>query len=256
MPLTIPQFSQYQGVLVPLRGLWNAKPPEGDRFLSAEIDWSTVFGGFLPLITCVQFAIGGNSPVALSQIAALFVDNSRCGADVQFIFPDSGFSLTVAAHNQVMMPVLTNALMFYVNAPNAAGNDVTILQVLNSNPPPIPLVAALAQNHASAVQISASSLGGTTVAPTSVSGTLNTLSISLDAVVTGASGVIGLTLNDGNGQLLWETYMTIPTTVGTNYPINVPGLNVRFQKGIVINVGPTTLNAGSYFSINAYYTSP
>ena len=263
MPLTIPAFVQYQGVTPILRGLWNQKPPEGDRFISAEIDWAMVFGSFLPLIKCVQFALSGNSPVALSQIVALAVDNSRCGADVQFIFPDSGFTFTVAAHNQVVMPVFTNALTFYCNAPNAAGqpgvlagSDVTVLQILNSMPPPIPLVAAIAQNHASATSVCEFVVSAGTLVASSVNGTLNNLSLSLDAVVTGASGTIQITLNDGASGLLWETFMTIATTAGTNYPINVTGLNVRFVQGIVLNVGPTTLSAGSKLAINCYYTTP
>jgi hypothetical protein len=112
MPLQIPAFVQYQGVTPILRGLWNQKPVEGDRFISAEIDWGTLGG--TPPYTCVQFQLSGNSPVALSQIVALSIDNGRCGSDADFIFPDSGFVLTVAAHNQGIFPVFTNALSFYV----------------------------------------------------------------------------------------------------------------------------------------------
>jgi hypothetical protein len=112
MPLSIPAFDQYQSPMFPLRGLWNCVPREGDKFVNVEIDWQTT-----TKTTCVQFSLSGNSPVALSQIVALYVDNGRSGSDVDFIFPDSGFVLTVPAHNQGMFPVLTNALMFYASAP-------------------------------------------------------------------------------------------------------------------------------------------
>src|SRR5258708_37754783 len=125
MPVTIPAFSQFQGQLFPLRGLWNKRPPEGDQFINAEINWGTAN------TAAIQFSLSGNSPVALSQIVALYVDNRRCGVDVDFLFPDSGFLLSVPPHAQGLYPVLTNALMFYVIGTGAATVDVTILQILN-----------------------------------------------------------------------------------------------------------------------------
>jgi hypothetical protein len=99
--ITIPQFVQFQTSLFPLRGLWNSPPREGDRFVNAEIDWGSPG---LSGVHCVQFLLSGNSPVAFSQIVAISVDNSRCGSDVDFIFPDSGFLLTVPAFNQGVYP--------------------------------------------------------------------------------------------------------------------------------------------------------
>ena len=78
MSQTIPAFVQYQQPMFPLRGLWNNAPPEGDYFINCTLDWAAVDA------TAVQFSVAGNSPVALSQIVALAVDNSRCGADVDF----------------------------------------------------------------------------------------------------------------------------------------------------------------------------
>jgi hypothetical protein len=112
--------------------LWNAKPPEGDRFRNAEIDWITTRGS----LTAVQFLLSDNSPIALSQIVALCVDNSRSGADVDFLFAGSGFLLTVAARTQGLYPVFSNALMFYAIAASAAAGDITTIQILNSLPPP------------------------------------------------------------------------------------------------------------------------
>ena len=113
--------------------------------VSAEIDW---------LVTtksqAVQFSLSGNSPVSMSQIVALGVDNSRSGADVAFIFPDSGFVLTVPAHNQLIAPVFTNALMFYASSPAAIVGDIVSFQIFNSMPPPVPIAPSTAQNHASA----------------------------------------------------------------------------------------------------------
>jgi hypothetical protein len=132
MPQTVPPFAQFQAPLILRRGLWNAKPPEGDRFCNAEIDWITTRGS----LTAVQFLLSDNSPIALSQIVALCVDNSRSGADVDFLFPSSGFLLTVAARTQGLYPVFSNALMFYAIAVSAAAGDITMIQILNSLGPP------------------------------------------------------------------------------------------------------------------------
>jgi hypothetical protein len=132
MPKTVPPFARFQAPLFPLRGLWNAKPPEGDCFCRAEIDWTTTTEG----LTAVQFSLSGNTPIALSRIVALSVDNSDSGADVDFLFPGSGFLLTVAAHTQGLYPVFSNALMFYASAPTCVAGDTTTIQILNSVPPP------------------------------------------------------------------------------------------------------------------------
>jgi hypothetical protein len=132
MPQTVPPFPQLQAPLIPLRGLWNAKPFEADRFCNGEIDWITTTGG----LTAVQFSLSGDSPVALSQIVALCVDNTRSGADVDFLFPGSGFLLSVAARTQGLYPVFSNALTFYAIAVSAAAGDITMIQILNSLPRP------------------------------------------------------------------------------------------------------------------------
>jgi len=224
MPLTVPPFTQFQGTLFPLRGLWNATPAEGDRFINAEIDWGS------QNTSAVQFSLSGNSPVALSQIVALYVDNRRCGVDADFLFPDSGFLLTVPGRAQGLFPVLTNSLMFYCIAQGAASIDVTILQVLNSLPPPIPLLPSSAQTSAGVSGINAGTNATTPIIASTISGTINSLSINLN-VVAPAPASLTLQLIDGTGAVLWLDYITVPTTA-LNIPINLSGLNLRFRNGV------------------------
>ena len=249
MPLSIPAFDQYQQPLIPLRGLWNAAPREGDKYVNVEIDWLVTTKS-----TAVQFNLSGNSPVSLSQIVALYVDNGRSGSDVDFIFPDSGFVLTVAAHNQGLFPVLTNALMFYASAPNAAAGDVTIAQILNSQPPPIPIVASVTQNHGSTVGIPIQVNGSTPIIPAGINGTLNSLVVNVSAIE-GATASASLALNDGAGHIVWAANVAFTGATANTITFPVPNLFLRFFNGLNFTVSGTTFTGG-WVNVNAYYSTP
>jgi hypothetical protein len=250
MPLTIPTFDQYQQPMFPLRGLWNVAPVEGDKFVNVEIDWLVTTKN-----SAVQFSLSGNSPVSLSQIAALAVDNGRCGVDCDFIFPDSGFVLTVPAHNQGVYLVFTNALMFYASAPGVAAGDTTIVQILNSIPPPIPVQATSQQNHASVAGVPLQTNGSSVVLPTGVNGTLNALNINVSKATGGAQGQAGLTLVDGSGRTVWSGVVFLPINSSGDETIPVQGLNVRFINGLNLVINNSTFTGG-FVVVNAYYTTP
>lgn len=250
MPLSIPAFDQYQQPLVPLRGLWNTAPAEGDRYVNVEIDWLVTTKS-----TAVQFSLSGNSPVSLSQIVALAVDNSRCGADIDCIFPDSGFVLTVPAHTQLVSPVFTNALMFYISAPNAAAGDVTVAQILNSMPPPVPIPGAEAQNS---VSVTGTPLANGTypLVPAGVSGTLNATAGSLSLLSGGTAGNLLLQLVDGTGKVLVYFFCSGIANTSVINSLAATGLAVRFKNGINIVISSATGVTGGGMSMNVYYTTP
>jgi hypothetical protein len=249
VPIIIPPFSQYQAPLFPLRGLWNAPPVEGDMFVAAEIDWGTYPPG-----QAVQLALSGNSPVAMSQIVALSVDNSRCGTDIRFVFPDSGFTLVVPAHDSGVYPVFSNALSFYVVALAAGGSDVTSLNVHNSMPPSIAVQRSTLQNSVAVLGIPTSNGQTTLVAPPR-SGTLNGLSIVIDYNVTAAGERMQLTVYDGTAAILWNTtFASAIDTVGVQ-PYSIGGLAARFVNGLFFGVAASTVLATD-ISVNAYYSSP
>jgi hypothetical protein len=249
LPLTIPPFNQYQSPIVPLRGLWNAAPAEGDKFITAEIDWFVT-----TTQPAVQFAVSANSPVAFSQIVALAVDNSRSGADVVFVFSDSGFELVVPAHNQGVFPVFTNGLMFYVVSANAQAGDVTAFQVLNSMPPPVPIAPSSTQNHAGQAGIGPGN-GSTVIVPAGVNGTLNVISISFDVTVgaTAESGAISLI--DGSGKTLWTNLFAVGANATNNFDPMINGLAVRFVNGINCVVSASSFTSG-FIIVNVYYSQP
>lgn len=253
MPFTIPPFQQFQSPMVPLRGLWNRRPPEGDRFVSAEIDWLTP-----GINNCVQFQLSGNSPVPLSQIAALYVDNARCGSDVTFMFGDSGFLLVVPAYAEGLYPVLTNALMFYCSAPQAVPSDVTVVQILNSIPPPVPVQLGQQQQATSLGGIVIISNNTTQIVPATVSGTLNTLSVSISAISgAGGTGSFTIVLIDGTGKVLWVHNFAMPAnSTGATETIPVTGLKVRFTNGISAQITQSANLIGGGAVVNLYYSVP
>jgi hypothetical protein len=243
MPITVPPFVQYQVQLPPLRGLWNRAPAEGDRFVSAEIDWGITTG----IGMAVQFALSGNSPVAFSQIVALSVDNSKCGSDTRFLFPDSAFTLNVPAFNQGVYNVYTNALMFYVTSPFAAIGDRTVFQVLNSMPPPIAIQPTQEQATASVTAVNLAVNATTQITPITVNGTLEGLSISV--VVNSPALQCGLFIQDGTGRNIWAALIS-----QTQY-FQIMPINIRFTGGLQVVVQGTTITSGQV-NISAYYSIP
>jgi hypothetical protein len=252
VPVTIPPFVQYQQPLYPLRGLWNAAPREGDRFVSAEIDWGvTTVGQGSIARGAVQFDLSGNSPVAFSQIVAFSVDNSRCGADVDFLFPDSAGVLTVPGYNQVVSPVFTNALMFYASAPAAAVGDVTIFQVLNSMPPPLALTPSLAQTQVVAPGIVLTSNATTVLVPAPVSGTIEAFSLAYSY---GTGGTATVAIQDGRPVNLWNGQ--VAGVSGGSGSTNMSGLRARFINGLNLVVTGTTFGGTAVIVANVYYSIP
>jgi hypothetical protein len=249
MPLIIPPFTQFQAPLFPLRGLWNATPPEGDKYIAAEVDW-----GSYPPGQAVQFALSGNSPVALSQIVALSVDNSRCGTDVRFVFTDSGFTLVVPAHAGGVFPVFTNGLMFYAIALTAGASDVTSLNVHNSMPPPLALQLSSQQNYVSAA-VPAPVNGTYPIIAAPISGTLNDADIIIDYLIGASAQRMTLTLQDGRPVALWSTTFSAPAAAEGIQHIELSGLNSRFINGLSLVISASTLTQNGV-TVNAYYTTP
>lgn len=246
MPIVIPPFVQYQAPVIPLRGLWNNPPLEGDRFATFEVAWGITTGEF----NAVQIAVAGNSPVAMSQIVALNVDNSRSGADIQFLFPDSGAVLVVPAYNQGLFPIFTNALTFYVSAPTAVPGDLSVFQVLNSIPPPVAVNPSVIQDVASESGIPLLTTGNTysTIIPAPINGLITGFNISWQSSDAGASS--NLVLQDGQGRIIWAGAITGPWG-----NITVSPINVRFALGVVLGILGSDYSNGTIFC-TIYYTTP
>lgn len=251
MPIVIPPFMQLQLPSVPLKGNWHRRPknpdqsPQDDMFVSVEIDWITQTNS----LGAVAVNVAGNSPVALSQIAALVIDNSRCGSDVQIIFPDTGFSLDIAARSPGgVFPALTNALQFYCVGANAVAGDITVLQICNSMPPPVAPPISLAQQRVGVNAISLAN-GSTALVNAPQNGTLQAFQFIGQAT---AAGTATLSLQDGSGHFVWQGAITFAAAGPVN--ISLAGLNTRFSNGLNLVISSSTLTGA--ITANIYYSQP
>lgn len=238
MTIAVPPFVQYQEKLTPLRSLWKHPPPEGDRFATVSIRWGITTG----TQRAVQVNLGDIDVLAFSQVVALNVDNSRCSVEVACIFPDSGFQLVVPPYTQGIYPVFTNALSFYVSAPGANVGNQTLVQVLNSLPPP---VAVQNQRTYQARSAGGASLANGTlqIVPATISGTLRTLSLIF--FTPAAAGTNIFTLRDGAGISLWAAHI-ISTTVDKAFEISPAELSLRFTDGVIAEITSSSIVGGSY----------
>jgi hypothetical protein len=236
-----------------LRALWRHAPAEGDKFVTAEIDWQVTTSGKF----CVQFALSGNSPVAFSQIVALAVDNSRNGSDVTFIFPDSASTLVVPAQTSGVFPVFTNALMFYVSCIDGAVGDATVFTVHNSMPPPVVVTASAEQERAGFTALNLAANGNTVLIPATVSGTLQGL--IFQATLNGGAAVHAAALNvqDGSGATLWVGTVQSLVSQVANVALGANPIRVRFVRGLSLNVaGSSFTGTEAFLYCNAYYGIP
>jgi hypothetical protein len=250
LPIIVPPFSQYQAPLFPLRGLWNHRPPEGDRFITGEIDW----GLTVKLGNAVQFQLSGNSPLAFSQIAAFSVDNTRNASDCTFLFPDSGYTLVVPAFCQGTFPVFTNALQFYVASTGAVSGDRTVFQALNSIPPPVAVQESAIQENNGVVGITLGASATVPIVAPGINGTLELVTGSINGV--GAAGSVQIELHDGNtpAKTLWVTAAVAGANKPDSYFTTGP-MRVGFVNGINIVIVQTGGFTGVLF-LNVYYGVP
>lgn len=238
---------QYQAPLFPLRGLWNTVPSEGDRFVSAEIDW----GLTVPIGQGVQFQLSGNSPLAFTQIAAIQCDNTRNATDVSFLFPDSSYTLVVPAFCQGLFPVFTNALMFYVASLTAVAGDRTVFQVLNSIPPPVAVQESAQQESNSLSGILLNTVGAVQLVPAGINGTVELISGSFAGM--SATGAAQVELRDGNTPQK-VIYVVSVLGIETQY-FTVGPIHIGFVNGLSVTVSSTTLTGGLAI-FNIYYGVP
>lgn len=253
MPIQVPPFTQYQAPLIPISGRWNKAPPEGDKFIPVEIDWTGAVGN------AVQLQLN-SGPVEFSQVVALAVDNSRCGSDAQFLFPDTGKQLTVSAYCQGVYPVFTNSLTFYVVAAGAIAGDVTVFEILNSEPLPIAILPTQAQQSRASPTVDLGNGATTQVVPAGVSGTMQGFQITLSLMnATGTRQSCVLTVTDGSTPAvgLYNTYINIPPNSSQSYSITQQGLRLRFSNGVKLIVGATNIAVNTSFcTFNLFYSSP
>jgi hypothetical protein len=251
MSINIPPAVNYPSPLIQLPTRWQNIPTEGPKMIPLEVDWVTMGGTG----HCVSVNVGNNATLNFSQIVALDVDNSQCGSDVAFVFPDGPTQLVVPAYEGGVFPVFTGSTSFYVVALSEEPSDVTKFILLNQMPPVLVIPKGQFQDIAAFAGIVATGPSTTPIIPAGVSGTLEQISLVIVFNSTAASNVSG-NLSDGNGVVI-ATFGAAAATGQLNFQaLNLDNISVRFGNGLNLVYTATSYPTGGELVVNVYYRTP
>lgn len=252
MSLTIPPAPNYPNPVLSQPSAGMNPPSEGPRVIALELDWDPTKNAAFTVNCRI------NQAQDFSQIAGLAVDNSLCGSDVVFIFPDTQQTYTVPAYTPLaIFSVFTNQTQFYAIAKGALAIDVTRVAVLNFTP--LPVVIPISQEQNTLISASIPIVdGSTTILGTGISGTLEDLSIGVanPQATGGANFNERIEVQDGTGKLLGAiNYAGRPNDTTNEQLLNLSGIFSRFSGGIkVVMTGGS--GGGGTLNVNAYYRVP
>ena len=235
-------------------------PVNGPQCIPAEIDWGSMGG----TSKVVGFNIGNAGGTrAFTDLCALHVDNSECGADIRFIFTDTQETYTIPAYtNYALVPVFTKALQFYVvsqiDGEIVEAADTTRFSMFNFVPPPVVIDPSKEQESASFAAIDATTVANTQLVPAGVSGTIQNINVFNQFF--GGTGNYGQwIIQDGDGRTFFGGR---GSSAGVNMNSNTMALDlneidVRFNNGLkfVIQIA-SGLPANSSYSVNLLYRVP
>jgi hypothetical protein len=249
MALTIPPSKNYQSPLVAVPSLMQDEPVEGRKQVPCEVTWSTALAGAGKTIS---FNLQNNATLDITQISTIKVDNSGCGADVTFIFPDTNDTITIPAGTpDVVAAVFSNGRMFYVTAPNSLDTDVTRFQLLNYRMDPADIPLARNQQATKAAFIDFGTPPPLDLISTAINGTLNSANMNYALTPTGVPGAVQHTVLLKDNRLGTPTF-TIPIPIAADGSINsmsnvlkLEGLNLRFKGGVWLDFTTSGVGNGS-----------
>lgn len=255
MTITVPVAQNYQSPLIFIPTKWNKNnPTEGAGLISCEIDWGTM-GGPNNTVTLNPQANTAN-PNSISQIAALAIDNSACGAPVQFLFPDTSFTLTVPAYlPAAVIPVFTNATQFYVSSPLAEPEDVTRFQILNVMPPPAVIPQATEQEAENFNNVTIDGASSQVLLAPGISGTIEGVTVYATITSAGVTTSVLCKIVDGNSNIIAASQINITAAQALNtFVIALNPCRLRFQNGLTFEQSGG--NPGGHWSITLLYQTP
>lgn len=263
MALAIPPAVNYPSPLQSFAALSQDEPVEGRRQIPVEIDWGTM--GQAEIASdrrTVAFNLQGINTVNLRQISALKIDNSGCGADIAFIFPDTNDTIVIPARQPLeVVPVYSNALAFYVTSLQPKSADRTRFQILNFavSPTEIGVSESDRQIVATTSIINLGAISPIPLITAKYSGFLDALALSLTPGSAGAPAVpYGLLLGAVDGSavpLLTNIAWSVIAGVGISPIMTVfdqNDMNARFSGGLSITFARTGAWAAGSYTLNMY----
>jgi hypothetical protein len=177
----------YVGNYVSLPSTMLKPPVEGNRSVPISIRWTR--DGVAPG-HAIEFNASSQRVVPISQISALYIDNSVNVSNIVISFPDSNFAVTAPANSTGYYPVVTNGLRFYAFCellPTA--NDYTSIQVLNFLPPALALQSGPAQGASLGTVTEIDTLSPVIGGPITTQGTISLDQVALLQVIEGYADI-------------------------------------------------------------------
>ncbi len=250
----------YQSPGTPVKSSFGASPNEGRQLIDFKIRWGSANDGGPNNVVALDMSNRG--PLDFSIIQSLAVDNSACGADIQFVFPDTGDTIVVPAYTPwSVFPVFTNRTNFFVQSPNALDTDVTNFLVANYVMPPISIPVTQEQNSVAISKVDMTATSPYVLLPAQVGGVDNNGTLEnafLYLSMNGNSNNPSLTwsLEDGAANVLAAGFAQTYSVPINQIVLQLSKVNLRFQKGLQFVF--STTNAPSYcvMSTNLYYRTP
>lgn len=262
MSILVPAAVNYPSPLVALPSkMMNQEPPEGRMQIPITVDWATMGGAN----NCVAFNFQNNATLPMSKISALSVDNSDCGMDVRFVFPDTGETITVPALTpKLIIEIPTNGTSFYLvgtlNLQIEEPGDQTRFSILNYVPPPIAVPITTAQTPAGNGFLAVDGVATDVLLGASFRGSLRGFRFSYSSPQGGAvaDGIILFKFEDGTGQdICWFSVTCDGTQVSNVQMVNMQDLNIRYSSGLVIKQAVAAgANPGGYYTYTILVTAP
>lgn len=255
MAFTVPNAVNYSSPLnaVPLD--WTSPPVEGAKGIQCTINWGTQGGANDAVYVNCQ----NNATLNFSKIRAIIVDNSKSGADIEFIFPDTETTVTVPSYTPyAIIPVFTNQTQFYVVAEGAASEDISSFTILNTAPPPLAVPTTQEQNFFSSSPINANASGSLALLPSTANGTIEALSIG-GALSSGTvnSAALNVSLHDGSGNIFMQAILDVPaSSISSQLLFQLSDLRLRFQDGLTLSWVTTGAPVFGLLVPNVYYRTP
>lgn len=260
MPIVVPGVAvNYPSPLVSLASNFGKEPTEGRRQIPVEITWGTMGGSnFL-----VSFNLNDSANTkAWTQLAAVHVDNSGCGSDIEFIFTDTSETVVIPAYEPyALVPLFSRSLQFFVqagiNSEVVESNDVTRFTLFNFVPPPVVVPAAVEQSVVSNAALAADGATTTQMIPTSTNGTLESVYLYRGSPAAGLAGPGSQTwaITDNTGKVFFQGTFAGGNLSSWNVQLlNMSGLNMRFTGGLKFTQTGAAL--GGTYSISLGYRTP
>jgi hypothetical protein len=260
--IAVPAAINYPNPLVSLSSKQGNQPPETNRYIPCSIQWGNGPYGGATLNdggpnNCVNVFPQNLSPQAFSQIIALNVDNTKCGADVVFTFPDTYQTLTVPAYEEGVFPVFTGSLQFYVQAINGYQSDQTNFSILNFLPPPVAVGRSSLSTKAVSAQINLAVNGSTTILPASFYGTVKSFNVFASFGSAGSAGC-NFNLTDGGGGHIGQWQFNLPAAGGDFIGVlaDISDIDFRVYNGLSGVVTGFTGSIIGAASVNIFYRTP